>query len=124
MKEQEGTCKMLTTKTTIIGRRLLNGLQRKCSSILEDSEVTKVSTRELKERAQSPNESSVNIVRMARQARYEKGNKLIAIFRQEDNEVVRTIERLGTAGEALPGAQGGSGAFQRRTRSSGRSDGE
>ena len=36
----------------------------------------------------SPNESSVNIVRIARQARNEKGKKLFALFSQGENEVV------------------------------------
>ena len=29
-KEQEGTCKMLTTRTTMTGLRPVKGLQRKC----------------------------------------------------------------------------------------------
>ena len=38
-------------------------------------------------------------------------------------EVGGTIESLGSAGEALRGAQGGSGALKRETRSFGCSDG-
>ena len=43
---------------------------------VEDGEVLKVSTRELKEQVLSPDESSVSIVRIARQARVEKSKKL------------------------------------------------
>ena len=53
---------------------------------LEDSEVMKVSTRELKDQVLSPDESTVNIVRIARQARSEKEKKLFQIFRQGANE--------------------------------------
>ena len=49
---------------------------------LEDSEVVKVSTRDLKEQVLSPDESSVNTVRIARHSRSEKSKKLFQIFRQ------------------------------------------
>ena len=51
---------------------------------MEDSEVMKVSTRELKEQVLSPDESSEKIVRKARQARSE----LFQIFRHGANEVL------------------------------------
>ena len=51
----------------------------------------KVSTRELKEQVLSPDESSVNKVRIARQARSEKSKKLFQIFRQGANEVLIAI---------------------------------
>ena len=54
----------------------------------EDSDVLKVSVRELKEQVLSPDESSVGVVRIARQARSEKGQNIFAIFRQGENEVV------------------------------------
>ena len=54
----------------------------------EDSESTKVSTRELQEQLLSPNESRVNVVRIARQARNEKKEKLFQIFRQREGEVL------------------------------------
>ena len=57
---------------------------------LEDSEALKVSTWELKEQVLSPDESSVRKVRIARQARNEKGTKLFQIFRQGANEVLIT----------------------------------
>ena len=38
-------------------------------------------------------------------------------------EMGGALERAGVAGEALPGAQGGCGAFKRKTRSFGYSDG-
>ena len=41
---------------------------KKMLKYLEDSEVLKVSTRELKEQALSPDETSVSVVRIARQA--------------------------------------------------------
>ena len=66
-------------RTTIIGQRLV-----KCSEKMlhnsEDSEVTKVSTRELKEQVLSPRELSVNIVRFARQARNEEKQPAISNF--------------------------------------------
>ena len=46
---------------------------------LEDSESLKVSIRELKEQVLSPDESSVNKERIARQARSEKSKKLFQI---------------------------------------------
>ena len=55
---------------------------------LEDSEVLKVSTRELKQQVLSPDKSSVSTVRIARQARSEKSEKLFQIFRQGANEVL------------------------------------
>ena len=55
-------------------------------SFLEDSEVMKVSTSDLKEQVLSPDESSVNIVRIARQARSERGK--FQIFRQGANELL------------------------------------
>ena len=54
----------------------------------EDSQALKVSTRELKEQVLSPDESSVSVVRIARQARSEQGKKLFKIFRQGANEVL------------------------------------
>ena len=64
------------------------GIAKKMLMYSEDSEITKVRTRELKERVLSPNESSANIVRIARQARNEKNKKLFAIFTHKMNEVV------------------------------------
>ena len=49
----------------------------------EDSEVTKVSVRELEEEVLSPNESRIKIVRTARQARNEKRKNC---FRFSDKE--------------------------------------
>ena len=60
----------------------------KILSYLDLSEASKVSTRELKEQVLSPNEPSVNIERIARQARSEKRKKLFQIFsRQGANEI-------------------------------------
>ena len=61
---------------------------KKMLKCLEDSKVLKVSTRKLKEHVLSPNESSVSIVRIARQVRSEKSKKLFQIFRQGANEVL------------------------------------
>ena len=56
---------------------------------LEDSEALKVGTRELKEQVLSPNETSVSMVRIARQSRSEKSEKLFQIFsRQGANEIL------------------------------------
>ena len=54
---------------------------------LEDSEALKVSTRELKEQVLSPDELSVNIVRISKQARSEKSKKL---SRFSDKEQTRS----------------------------------
>ena len=55
---------------------------------LENSEVLKVSTREVKEQVLCPNEPSANIVCIARQVRSEKSKKLFQIFsRQGANEI-------------------------------------
>ena len=62
----------------------MNGLQTKMSKYLEDSEVLKVSTRELKEQVLSPDESSVSMVRVARQARSEKSSKLFQMRSTRD----------------------------------------
>ena len=64
------------------------GIAEKMLKYLEDSEVLKVSTRELKEQVLSPDESSVGIVRIAKQSRNEKNKKLFQIFRQGANEVL------------------------------------
>ena len=70
------------------------GIAKNFFKYLDDSEVKKVSTRELKERVLSPNESSVDIERIARQARSERGKKLFQIFRQGANEVlIATVAR-------------------------------
>ena len=58
-------------------------------------------------------------MRIARQVRNEEGKKLFQIFRQGANDVLiasmtRWEEQFGpdSAGEALPGDQGESGAFE------------
>ena len=58
-------------------------IARRMLKYLEDSEALKVSTRELREQVLSPNEPSVNIVRIARQARSEKHKKLFQIFSRQ-----------------------------------------
>ena len=55
-------------RSITIGQRPVNELKRKRWKYLEDSEVMKVSTRELKEQVLSPDESSVDVVRIAKQA--------------------------------------------------------
>ena len=74
-----GACKMRTKKATFAGPRHVKGLRG-----LEDGEAAKVSIRELEEQVLFPNESRINIVRIARQAR----KKLFQIFRQGENEVL------------------------------------
>ena len=57
-------------------------------SYLDNSEASTVSTKELKEQVLSPTEPSVNIERIARQARREEHKKLFQIFsRQGANEI-------------------------------------
>ena len=74
---------------------------------LEGSEALKVSTRELKEQVLSPNEPSVTIVRIARQAR--------RIFQQTRSErdpgrlygeMRGTLQNAEFIGEGMPGTQG------------------
>ena len=94
---------------------------------LEDSEVLIEGTSFL-----SPDESSVHPARIARQARREKKQKVVSDFQTRSErgphrqyvEMGGATEKVGGAGEALPGTQGGSGAFKRKTRSFGCSDGE
>ena len=78
------------------------GIAKQMFKYLEDSGVRKVSTRELKEQVLSPDESSVNTVRIARQTRSERGPQ------RQYGEIRGASERAGGAGEALPGPQGGS----------------
>ena len=63
-------------------------IAKKLLKYLEDSEVMKVSTRELKEQVLSSDESSVNTVRIARQAKMRKSKMLFQIFRLGANEVL------------------------------------
>ena len=63
------------------------GIVRRMLKYLEDSEVTKVSIRELEEPVLSPNESRIDIVRIARQARNEKRKNC---FRFSDKEKARS----------------------------------
>ena len=60
---------------------------------LEDSEVMKVSTRELKEQVLFPDESSVKKVRIVRQTRSEKSKKVVAKERTRSSSPVRRDER-------------------------------
>ena len=53
---------------------------------LEDSEVMKVSTRELEEQVLSPNEPRIDVLRIARQARNDEKN----CFRSSDKEKMRS----------------------------------
>ena len=64
------------------------GIAEKMLKYLDESEVMKVSTRELKEQVLSPDESSVNRVHIARQARSEKSKMLFQIFGQGTNDVL------------------------------------
>ena len=64
------------------------GIAKKLLEFLEDSEITKVSTRELEEQVLSPNEPRINVVRIARPARTEMKEKLFQIFRQREGEVL------------------------------------
>ena len=62
-------------------------IARRMLSYLDNSEALKVSTNEMKEQILSPSEPSVNIKRIARQARSEKRKKMFQIFsRQGANE--------------------------------------
>ena len=67
------------------------GIARRMVKFLEDSEAAKVSIRELEEQILPPNESRINVVRIARQARNEEG-KMIQIFRQGESEVLIASE--------------------------------
>ena len=58
---------------------------------LENSEIVKVSMRELEDQVLSPNEPRINVVRIARQARNEMKEKLFQIFRQREGEVLIAI---------------------------------
>ena len=56
------------------------GIVKKILKYFENSEVIKGSTRELKGQILSPDESSVNMVRIARQARNVKKPKVVSDF--------------------------------------------
>ena len=99
------------------------GIAKRMSKCSEDSEVTRVSTRGLKEQVLSPSESSLkNCAHIARQARNGKNKIAISDFKtrserglhRQYGEMGGTIERSGDAGEALPDAQGGSGTLSER----------
>ena len=85
------------------------GIAKRMLKYLEDSGVTKVSTRELKEQVLSPSESSANIVRIARQTRNGKKQEAISDFQTMSErgphrqyvKMGRTDENPGGAGEAL-----------------------
>ena len=102
---------------------------KKMLKYLEDSEASKVSAGELKEEVFSPDESNVMKVRITRQARSENSKKLFQIFRQGANKF--PIASMAIWEEHLKGLVvlerhcqlGGSGAFKRKTRSFGFSDG-
>ena len=53
-------------------------------SYLDNSAALKVSTKELKEHVLSPNEPSVNIGRIVRQARSEKTQEILPDLQQQD----------------------------------------
>ena len=65
-----------------------DGNARRMLKFFEDSEVQKVSVREVEGQVLSPNESRVNIVRIARQPRQEKRTNLFQSFRQGENELL------------------------------------
>ena len=54
---------------------------------LEDSEDLKVSLGALKDKLESPEETGIAIMQIAKQARKEGGQKIFQIFRQEENDV-------------------------------------
>ena len=70
----QGACRMRMTAATVAGPRHVKGSRGECLSFLADSEVAKVSIRELEEQVLSPNESRIIIVRIVRQARNHKKN--------------------------------------------------
>ena len=104
---------------------------KKMQNYLEDSEALQVSTRELKGQVLSSDESSVGTVRIVRQARSEKSKKVVSDLQTRSErgphfqygEMGGAIDGPDRAGEVLPGGQGGSGTFKRKTRSLGYSDG-
>ena len=87
-KEQERNVQEADDEDDPYWTEACEGIAKKMLKYLEDSEVTKVSTRELKERILSPNESNVNIMRIAKQARNEKGKKTVCDPQTRKNETV------------------------------------
>ena len=53
----------------------------------EDNEDVKVGFSELKQQLEMLEVAGISIMQIAQQARYERGQKLFQIFRQEENEV-------------------------------------
>ena len=90
------------------------GIARRMLKHLEDSGIRKSAQDNWEEQVLSPNEPRINTVRIARQARNEKREKLFQIFRQGENEVLiaskarwdEQFEGLGGAGEAMLNFQG------------------
>ena len=72
---------MLTTRDDHCWTEACEGIAKRMSKYSVDREVTKVNTRELKEQILSPSESSVKIVRIARQARKRKSKMLFQNLR-------------------------------------------
>ena len=94
---------------------------------LEDSDITKVSTREVED--QTNQGSMLCASRGKLDMRKEKCVSNFQAWRKrgphrKKGEMGSTMEGLGRAGEALPNFHGESGVFKRKTRSSGRSGGE
>ena len=88
---------------------------------LKDSEELKVSLRKLKEQLEYPEEAGISFMQIAKQARNERGQKLVQIFTREENDVYiaslarwdTQLKRIGGAGKALSGTDAGGGAVER-----------
>ena len=72
-------------KSDLYWTEACEGIARRMVKCLEDSEVAKVSKRELEQQVLSPNESRINIVHVARQARNDKSKNLFQVFRDKEN---------------------------------------
>ena len=81
-------------------------------SYLDNNEASKISTQELKEQVLSPNEPSVNMERIVRQARSEKHKKLFQIFSRKGakrdpsrqyGEMGGAFENAESSGAGMPG---------------------
>ena len=96
-------------------------ISRRVLSQLHNSEALEVSTKELKEQVLSPNEPSVNIERIAGQARSEKRKKLFLVDQQtrskqdpsrQCGEMGGASENVDSSGEGMRGTQGSNWAFE------------
>ena len=119
----EGKAKELKRKTSVRGVLLVKVRREKMLEYLKDNEDVIVGLSELKEQLEMPEEAGISFMRIAKQARNERGQALQARrergAHRQFGEVVYITERIGGAGKALSGSDAGGEFVKRKTRSPG-----